>query len=252
MANNWKVVVAGVALLAASCSSSGAEDLATEETTTTSNASSLVESEVAGETLEEDRPAALGSPCGNAELPILEQLEVIAPSGLRARQSPLDGDIIDVLPPGTIVETFGEAHACGVLEDGVWFEIGTPLLATGGWVHSDFLGPVGESPTAPDDNAIAPTITDDNRPEVFGEPCGNAELPVAEQMVVIANDGLRARVFPVDGDVIDVMAPGTIVDTFAEAVSCGVLDDGVWLEIGTPLLATGAWVHSDFLEPVEP
>lgn len=257
MAKTWKVALIGIALVAASCSSDAADTATAEQTSTTTTAAveEPVTAEVAGESVEaedEDRPEAFGELCGNDELPVLEQMVVTANSGLRARALPVDGDIIDVLPTGTIVDTFGEANSCGVLEDGVWFEIGTPLLATGGWVHSDFLGPADDADTGTDaaSDSETPAITDDDRPAVFGEPCSADVTPSAEQMVVVVNSRLRARAFPVDGDVIDSLPNGTVVDTSSDAASCGVLTDGVWYKIDTPLLATGGWVRSDFLDPV--
>ena len=251
MGKNWKVALAGIALIAASCGSDGSDPVAAAETTTTTTAVVVEESiapEVAGETLEsevEERLDGLGEACGDDDLPMLDQMVVTAASGLRVRQLPLEGDVIDVLPTGTVVDTIAEANSCGVLEDGVWFEIGSPLLATNGWVSADFLGPAD----APVDVGDVPVITDDDRPEAFGVPCDNTQLPVAEQWIVIADGGLNARAFPVDGPIIEVLPTGTVVDTVGDENSCGVVDDGVWFEIGTPLLATGGWVSADFLEP---
>ena len=257
MAKRWRVALIGIALVAASCGSDDAGTAAELTSTTTTPAtaattaadSEAADTEVAGATaqspapqVDDDRPVAFGEPCGNDQLPVLEQMEISADGGLRARQLPGDGDIIRVLPDGTVVDTFGEAQDCGVLADGsVWFQIGTPLLATGGWVHSGFLEPTTGS--------TAPASTGD-RPAALGDPCGNDQLPVLEQMAVRANRGLRARQLPGDGDIIRVLPDGTVVDTFGEAEDCGVLADGsVWFQIGTPLLATGGWVHSGFLVP---
>ncbi len=162
MMRSLVVATAVLALAAAGCSSDS--DEATQPAAADSSAATGTESEpeaeVAGvtESLEAeeavvddpddvllgdpDRSAALGRACGNNELPIPDQFTVTAQSGLRARQLPGNGDIITVLPNGTIVDTFPEQDTCGVLDDGsIWFNIGTPLLATGGWVHSGFLEP---------------------------------------------------------------------------------------------------------------
>ncbi len=253
MTKKWKVAFAAMAVIAASCGSDDATTGSADLTNANASAETGVETEVAGETEQApapqpapDRPEAFGDPCGNGQLPALEQMQVNASSGLRARRVPGDGEVLTVLANGTVVDTFGEAEDCGVLPDGsVWFQIGTPLLATGGWVHSGFLQPAnGVAPTAPD------TSTNNERPAAFGDPCGNDQLPVSEQMVVSANGGLRARAVPGNGDVIAVLPTGTVVDTFGEAEDCSVLPDGsVWIQVGTPLLATGGWVHSGFLDP---
>lgn len=63
--------------------------------------------------------------------------------GLVAHSLPgVNEPIRDVLTEGTVVDTFADAASCAVVSDGaVWWEIGTPQLATGGWVHSGFLAP---------------------------------------------------------------------------------------------------------------
>lgn len=65
--------------------------------------------------------------------------------GLVARLLPgTAGERIDVLPEGTVVDSDAERPGCVVTADGgVWWAIDTPTLATGGWVNSRFLGPVG-------------------------------------------------------------------------------------------------------------
>ncbi len=65
-------------------------------------------------------------------------------------------DEIDVLPPGTTVDTDSRVASCRVVADGgVWWEIGTPLLATGGWVNAHFLVAVESVPV--DDRQDFPT-----------------------------------------------------------------------------------------------
>ena len=65
--------------------------------------------------------------------------------GLVARVLPGAGeDARDVLTEGTVVDTTTDADACAVTSDGaVWWDIGTPQLATGGWVNATFLEPLG-------------------------------------------------------------------------------------------------------------
>lgn len=65
--------------------------------------------------------------------------------GLVARVLPGAGEEArDVLTEGTVVDTTSDAEACAVTSDGaVWWDIGTPQLATGGWVNSKFLEPLG-------------------------------------------------------------------------------------------------------------
>lgn len=67
--------------------------------------------------------------------------------GLVARMLPgADEEQIDVLAEGTVVDTLTEADACATTGDGaVWWDIGTPQLATGGWVNSSFLEATGSS-----------------------------------------------------------------------------------------------------------
>ncbi|MDH4145512.1 MAG: hypothetical protein OEY23_10155, partial [Acidimicrobiia bacterium] len=50
-----------------------------------------------------------------------------------------DGSI-NVLVDGTYVDTYGGTESCAIVADGgLWWEIGTPQLATGGWVNARYL-----------------------------------------------------------------------------------------------------------------
>ena len=66
-------------------------------------------------------------------------------------------DEIKVLSPGTTVDTYTRSDSCRVVPDGgVWWEIGTPELATGGWVNAHYLVEAAAVPV--DDQQDWPTI----------------------------------------------------------------------------------------------
>lgn len=100
---------------------------------------------------EDDSPPVGTAPCGSDQRPVAGEYAVVnipaddPDGGLVARRLPGAGsEQLDVLPAGTIVEAFGNRELCAVAADGgVWWEIGTPRLATGGWVNSRFLEPLG-------------------------------------------------------------------------------------------------------------
>jgi hypothetical protein len=124
---------------------------------------------------------------------------------------------------------------------------------------------VGPSTTLADaDGSAAPPTTgatdgttSDDDPGL-GDRCRGAQLPSGGQYAVTnipADDpdgGLVARPLPdASSEPIDVLAEGTIVDTFIGPESCAVTSEGaVWWDIGTPQLATGGWVNTAFLAPV--
>jgi hypothetical protein len=205
----------------------------------------------------DERPVAFGEACSNTQLPVADSYVVAGNTGLRARQLPGDGDIISVLPAGSALDKVDGPEACGVMPDGsVWWEIATPLLATGGWVHSSFLEPAGDEPNTNSDPADETSTdgTDDDRPAAFGEPCTEAQAPAVDTYVVVAESAssgrLVARQLPGPNMApITALPNGSLVDVSADALDCAVVADQVWWNIGTPQLATGGWVNSANLMP---
>ena len=261
MTKKWRVALICVALVAASCGSDPTEEAAdatdttvasTTTTTTTDTAVASESTETESSLSDEERPDGFGEACSAAQLPTADQLAVSADGGLRARALPGDGDVVALIPDGTVIDTFSEPTDCGVLEDGsVWFQVGSPLLATGGWVHSGFLEAAGDVGAADDAAAGDDAETDDAATPAVGVACTAAQLPNADQLVVNAGNGLRARQLPGNGDIIDTLPTGTIVDTSSEADQCTVIDGVAWFEIETAALTTGGWVHSGFLDPID-
>lgn len=134
-------------------------DASTAETTTTEVAAGADE---AGDTGSDDvGPEDLGiGTCSASQLPAASSYTVANISaddpdgGLVARQLPgADEDEIDVLAEGTVVDADPAAEACAVTDGGgLWWNIGTPQLATGGWVNSSFLEPIGSPPDTDQDS----------------------------------------------------------------------------------------------------
>lgn len=158
-------VVAAATLVFTACGDSDSDDTDTATSSSTSStsvapSSTVVEADGSaapattvarddGTTTAED--ADVGDRCSGSQLPSGGQYAVTdipaddTDGGLVARQLPdASSDQIDVLGQGTIVDTFIEPESCAVTSGGaVWWDIGTPQLATGGWVNSAFLAPVG-------------------------------------------------------------------------------------------------------------
>ena len=92
----------------------------------------------------------------------------------------------------------------------------------------------------------------------LGDLCNGSQLPSGGQYAVAdipADDpdgGLVARQLPdASSEQIDVLAEGTIVDTFIDPESCAVTSGGaVWWDIGPPQLTTGGWGNTAYLAPV--
>ncbi len=136
-----------------------AEATAVPETTagppTTNDPATVVTETTTSETTsapETSAAAAPGeTPCAAEQAPdggeyVVTNIPVNDPDGgLVARLLPgTSGERIDVLPEGTVVDSDAERPGCVVTADGgVWWAIDTPSLATGGWVNSRFLAPVG-------------------------------------------------------------------------------------------------------------
>ena len=159
-------VVAIATLVVASCGDSDANDgdatsgtststTAVTPSTTATDASIAPPTTAAvdtggGETAGAEDPG-LGDRCSGSQLPSGGQYAVTnipaddPDGGLVARQLPdPSADQIDVLAEGTIVDSFIEPESCAVISGGaVWWDIGTPQLATGGWVNAAYLAPVG-------------------------------------------------------------------------------------------------------------
>lgn len=101
-----------------------------------------------------DEPPSPASACADSQLPTAAQYAVVdipiddPDGGLVARMLPdASSDAFGVLAEGTVVDVFADFASCAVTSDGaVWWNIGTPQLATGGWVNTGFLAPVGEGP----------------------------------------------------------------------------------------------------------
>ncbi len=160
------VIIAIAALVVASCGDSDSDDGDAATGTTTSSTSMTPSTTSTGgsaappttgaadtggaETGDAD-DSGLGDRCTGAQLPSGGQYAVTnipaddPDGGLVARPLPdPSSEQIDVLAEGTIVDTFIGPESCAVLSGGaVWWDIGTPQLATGGWVNTAFLAPVG-------------------------------------------------------------------------------------------------------------
>lgn len=159
------VVLAAAALVLGACGDSGDDSdvSASSSTTTTSTSSSTTvtatddaiastPTEISGDTaVGGDRSPGLGDACSGSQLPSGAQYAVAGipaddpDGGLVARQLPdASAEAIDVLVEGTIVDTFIDPESCAVTAAGaVWWDIGTPQLAAGGWVNTAYLAPVG-------------------------------------------------------------------------------------------------------------
>jgi len=156
------VVVAAAALVFTACGDSDSDDAATSSTTSPTTAASpttVTETDGSaaptttgsgddGTTGGED--PSLGDLCNGSQLPSGGQYAVAdipaddPDGGLVARQLPdASSEQIDVLAEGIIVDTFIDPESCAVTSGGaVWWNIGTPQLATGGWVNTAYLAPV--------------------------------------------------------------------------------------------------------------
>lgn len=147
-------VVAAAVLVIAGC---GDDDDGgdVEETTTTASATEVGSDTGDGDGDDGENGAndvGIGT-CSSAQLPsdasyVVSGIPADDPDGgLVARMLPgSDEEEIDVLAEGTVVDALAEADACAVTGDGaVWWDIGTPQLATGGWVNSRFLEASGAS-----------------------------------------------------------------------------------------------------------
>jgi hypothetical protein len=155
------VVVAAAALVFTACGDSDSDDAATSPTSSTTAASPTTVAETDGSaapttaasgddgTTGNEDPG-LGDVCSGSQLPSGGQYAVAnipgddPDGGLVARQLPdASSEQIDVLAEGTIVDTFIDPESCAVTSGGaVWWDIGTPQLATGGWVNTAYLAPV--------------------------------------------------------------------------------------------------------------
>jgi hypothetical protein len=156
------VVVVAAALVFTACGDSDSEDAATSSTTSPTTAASpttVAETDGSaaptttasgdGATTGGEDPG-LGDLCSGSQLPSGGQYAVAdipaddPDGGLVARQLPdASSEQIDVLAEGTIVDTFIDPESCAVISGGaVWWDIGTPQLATGGWVNTAYLAPV--------------------------------------------------------------------------------------------------------------
>lgn len=158
------VVLAAAALVFTACGDSDSDDTATTSSTSSTTAVSpttLADADGSAAppttgSSGDGAPAGgespgLGEPCGGSQLPSGSQYAVAdipaddPDGGLVARQLPdASSEQIDVLAESTIVDTFIEPESCTVTSGGaVWWDIGTPQLATGGWVNAAYLAPVG-------------------------------------------------------------------------------------------------------------
>lgn len=149
MAIRRLLAATAVALLAlGACGSDGDDTDENADSTTTTTAVDETTTTAAPDdgTDATDTPTGIGT-CDDSQLPIVATYVVTGiadddpDGGLVARHLPGAGeDAIDVLPQGEYVDTLAEADACAVTADGgVWWDIGTPLLATGGWVNTQYL-----------------------------------------------------------------------------------------------------------------
>ncbi|WP_436794124.1 hypothetical protein [Actinospongicola halichondriae] len=142
---------AAVALLAlGACGSDGdSSDESADSSTTTEAVDETTTTEASDDAPDDDpdeTPTGIGT-CDYSQTPLAPVYVVTGiadddpDGGLVARQLPGAGeDEIDVLPQGEYVDTRDDADACAVTSDGaVWWNIGTPLLATGGWVNTQYL-----------------------------------------------------------------------------------------------------------------
>ena len=159
--------VAALVLLVASCGDDDTDDAAPTSSSTTTSTTMVSPTTAAdsdgstapattaapsddGTTGGEQNPG-LGDNCDGSQLPSGGQYVVAAipaddpDGGLVARQLPdPSSERIDVLAEGTIVDTFIDPESCAVISGGaVWWDIGTPQLATGGWVNTAYLAPIG-------------------------------------------------------------------------------------------------------------